>query len=209
MAPGRSGSGTSRTGWMRLTYRQPSVVPGRTCRRRRRAVLPAPPLVPCLSITSFSHAHPLRQVMRNKQTGQSEGYGFVEFTAHDAAERAIATLNGALLPQLLMPAAGVCHRQSARTHCSSVFHAAGTPMPSSQQSFRINWASFGIGARRPEGRAETTNEYSIFVGDLAPEVNDLSLFETFKAQYPSVRPRRYTSEATVHDPGHASGLSVA
>lgn len=66
-------------------------------------------------------------------------------------------------------------------------------MPSSNQQFRLNWASFGIGARRPDGAGtETVNEFSLFVGDLAPEVNDLSLLECFRAQYPSVRAQAHS-----------------
>lgn len=56
-------------------------------------------------------------------------------------------------------------------------------MPGTEQTFRLNWASFGIGERRPDAGPE----HSIFVGDLAPDVTDYLLQETFRAQYPSVR----------------------
>ncbi|GMP22000.1 hypothetical protein CsSME_00000187 [Camellia sinensis var. sinensis] len=59
----------------------------------------------------------------------------------------------------------------------------GTQMPGTEQTFRLNWASFGIGERRPDA----TPEHSIFVGDLAPDVTDYLLQETFRTQYPSVR----------------------
>lgn len=59
----------------------------------------------------------------------------------------------------------------------------GTQMPGTEQTFRLNWASFGIGERRPDAGPE----HSIFVGDLAPDVTDYLLQETFRAQYPSVR----------------------
>lgn len=85
-------------------------------------------------------------------TGQPEGYGFVEFASHAAAERILQTLNG-------------------------------VQMPGVEQTFRLNWASFGIGERRPEAGPE----HSIFVGDLAPDVTDYMLQETFRVQYPSVR----------------------
>jgi len=61
------------------------------------------------------------------------------------------------------------------------FH--GTPMPSSQQPFRLNWATFGAGARR----TEPSTEYSIFVGDLGHEVTDIILQETFQSRYSSVK----------------------
>ncbi|KAF2312037.1 hypothetical protein GH714_027833 [Hevea brasiliensis] len=92
------------------------------------------------------------KIIRNKITGQPEGYGFVEFVSHAAAERILQTYNG-------------------------------TQMPGTEQTFRLNWASFGIGERRPDAGPE----HSIFVGDLAPDVTDYLLQETFRANYPSVR----------------------
>ncbi|QHO21585.1 Polyadenylate-binding proteinA [Arachis hypogaea] len=38
------------------------------------------------------------KVIRNKQTSQSEGYGFIEFTSRAAAERILQSFNGALMP---------------------------------------------------------------------------------------------------------------
>ncbi|KAB2021427.1 hypothetical protein ERO13_D07G128800v2 [Gossypium hirsutum] len=92
------------------------------------------------------------KIIRNKITGQPEGYGFVEFVSHQAAERILQTYNG-------------------------------TTMPGTDQMFRLNWASFGIGERRTDPGLE----HSIFVGDLAPDVTDYLLQETFRAHYPSVR----------------------
>ncbi|XP_044483823.1 polyadenylate-binding protein RBP47B' [Mangifera indica] len=92
------------------------------------------------------------KIIRNKITGQPEGYGFVEFVSHAAAERILQTYNG-------------------------------TPMPGTEQTFRLNWASFGMG----EKRADAGPEHSIFVGDLSPDVTDYLLQETFRAQYQSVR----------------------
>lgn len=92
------------------------------------------------------------KIIRNKFTGQPEGYGFVEFASHAAAERILQTFNGTL-------------------------------MPGTDQKFRLNWASFGIGERR----ADAGPDHSIFVGDLAPDVTDYMLQELFRSQYPSVR----------------------
>ncbi|XP_057479701.1 polyadenylate-binding protein RBP47B'-like isoform X2 [Actinidia eriantha] len=92
------------------------------------------------------------EIIRNKITGQPEGYGFVEFVSHAAAERILQTYNG-------------------------------TQMPGTEQTFRLNWASFGIGEKRPDAGPE----HSIFVGDLTPDVTDYLLQETFRTQYPSVR----------------------
>lgn len=98
------------------------------------------------------------KIIRNKITGQPEGYGFVEFVSHSAAERILQTYNG-------------------------------TPMPGTEQLFRLNWASSGLGERRPDGP-----DYSIFVGDLSPDVTDYLLQETFRLQYPSVRGARVVTD---------------
>ncbi|KAJ7561310.1 hypothetical protein O6H91_03G023500 [Diphasiastrum complanatum] len=92
------------------------------------------------------------KVIRNKQTGHSEGYGFIEFVSHTAAEKALQSYNGVQMPQ-------------------------------AEQLFRLNWASFGIGDRRPEAASDE----SIFVGDLASDVTDFVLHETFHSRYPSVK----------------------
>ncbi|KAJ0018171.1 hypothetical protein Pint_10951 [Pistacia integerrima] len=91
------------------------------------------------------------KVIRNKQTGQVEGYGFVEFVTRAAAERVLQTYNG-------------------------------TPMPNGEQNFRLNWASFSAGERRDE-----TPDFTIFVGDLAADVTDYMLQETFRGRYSSVK----------------------
>ncbi|KAL9241101.1 hypothetical protein vseg_015250 [Gypsophila vaccaria] len=54
---------------------------------------------------------------------------------------------------------------------------------SGTEPFRFNWASFGIGKRRTDAGPK----HSIFVGDLAPNVSDYLLQETFSAHCPSVR----------------------
>ncbi|KAJ4844011.1 Polyadenylate-binding protein rbp47b' [Turnera subulata] len=98
------------------------------------------------------------KIIRSKLTGQPEGYGFLEFTSHQAAERVLQTFNA-------------------------------TPMPGTDHTFRLNWASFGIGDRRPDSSSASSAapDHSIFVGDLAPDVSDYLLQETFRAHYPSVR----------------------
>ncbi|XP_020100692.1 polyadenylate-binding protein RBP47B' [Ananas comosus] len=92
------------------------------------------------------------KIIRNKITGLPEGYGFIEFVSHEAAERILQTYNG-------------------------------LQMPGTEQTFRLNWASFGMGERRGDPAAD----HSIFVGDLAPDVTDYMLQETFRTHYSSVR----------------------
>ncbi|GLT98340.1 hypothetical protein SLE2022_158490 [Rubroshorea leprosula] len=92
------------------------------------------------------------KVIRNKQTSQSEGYGFVEFYSHAAAEKVLQSYSGSF-------------------------------MPNTEQPFRLNWASFSANDRR----SDTGSDLSIFVGDLAADVTDTMLHETFASRYPSVK----------------------
>ncbi|KAF9589232.1 hypothetical protein IFM89_020670 [Coptis chinensis] len=102
----------------------------------------------------FAHTNEVLtvKVIRNKQTGQSESYGFIEFVSRAAAERVLQSFNG-------------------------------TVMPNTEQNFRLNWATLGSG----EKRADDGTDYTIFVGDLASDVSDYTLQETFKTHYPSVK----------------------
>ncbi|XP_047338542.1 polyadenylate-binding protein RBP47-like isoform X3 [Impatiens glandulifera] len=92
------------------------------------------------------------KIIRNKHTGHSEKYGFVELTSHAAAEKVLQSFNG-------------------------------LPMPRCDQIFRLNWATFSTGDKR----GDASSDFSIFVGDLAIDVNDALLLETFSSQYPSVK----------------------
>lgn len=92
------------------------------------------------------------KLIRNKQTSQSERYGFIEFVSHEAADKVLQSYNG-------------------------------TMMPNTDQAFRLNWASFSTG----EKRSEPGSDLSIFIGDLAPDVTDSMLYETFAGRYPSLK----------------------
>ncbi|GER38353.1 nuclear acid binding protein [Striga asiatica] len=105
------------------------------------------------------------KVIRNKLTGQPEGYGFVEFTSHQVAESILQSYNG-------------------------------TQIPGTELTFRLNWASSGIG----EKRADAGPEHSIFVGDLAPDVTDYLLQETFRVNYPSVRGAKVVTDPNTGRP---------
>lgn len=102
------------------------------------------------------------KVIRNKQTGQSEGYGFVEFYTRGTAEKVLQNYNG-------------------------------TMMPNTDQAFRLNWATFSAGERRSGSGSgagagsDATSDLSIFVGDLAIDVTDAMLQETFASRFSSIK----------------------
>ncbi|KAL3814207.1 hypothetical protein ACJIZ3_015475 [Penstemon smallii] len=100
------------------------------------------------------------KIIRNRQTGQSERYGFVEFNTHVAAENVLQTYNG-------------------------------TMMPNTEQPFRLNWAAFSTGDRRPEAGSDL----SIFVGDLDTDVTDALLHDTFASRYPSIKGAKVVVDA--------------
>ena len=56
----------------------------------------------------------------------------------------------------------------------------GLRMPKAEQRYRLNWPAFGSGEKVPE-------DYTIFVGNLAPDVTDNLLQETFGSRYHSVK----------------------
>ncbi|KAJ6685919.1 POLYADENYLATE-BINDING PROTEIN RBP47C-RELATED [Salix purpurea] len=100
------------------------------------------------------------KVIRSKQTGLSEGYGFVEFFTHATAEKVLQNYGGIL-------------------------------MPNTEQPFRLNWATLSTG----EKRSDTTPDLSIFVGDLAADVTDSLLQETFASKYQSVKAAKVVFDA--------------
>ncbi|GLT47016.1 hypothetical protein SLA2020_207380 [Shorea laevis] len=100
------------------------------------------------------------KVIRNKHTGLSEGYGFVEFYTHATAEKVLQNYGGIL-------------------------------MPNTEQPFRLNWATFSTG----EKHSENGPDLSIFVGDLAADVTDSLLYETFASKYPSVKAAKVVIDA--------------
>nr|GLL47333.1 polyadenylate-binding protein RBP47-like isoform X1 [Ipomoea trifida] len=114
--------------------------------------------------TCFAHAGEVLsvKVIRNKQTGQSERYGFVEFNSHASAEKVLQSYNG-------------------------------TMMPNAEQAFRLNWAGFSTGEKR--AAADPGSDLSIFVGDLAPDVTDTLLSETFASRYSSVKGAKVVVDA--------------
>jgi len=60
----------------------------------------------------------------------------------------------------------------------------GTVIPNSNRPFKLNWASGGGITDRKDDRSP---EFSIFVGDLGPEVNEYVLVSLFQSRFPSCK----------------------
>ncbi|CAO2164137.1 unnamed protein product [Urochloa humidicola] len=105
------------------------------------------------------------KLIRDKHTGQLQGYGFVEFMSRAAAEKVLQTYNGTMMPNVELP-------------------------------FRLNWATAGE-------KRDDSPDYTIFVGDLAADVTDYVLQETFRVHYPSVKGAKVvTDKLTMRSKGY-------
>ncbi|KAK7734793.1 hypothetical protein SLS63_004213 [Diaporthe eres] len=70
----------------------------------------------------------------------------------------------------------------------------GTPISGSNgRHFKLNWAS---GGGLVDRRDERGPEFSIFVGDLGPEVNEFVLVSLFQARFPSCKSAKIMTDAT-------------
>ncbi|KAI8817849.1 uncharacterized protein EV422DRAFT_622327 [Fimicolochytrium jonesii] len=87
--------------------------------------------------------------------------------------------------------------QAAMRHLTTI---NGTLIPGTSRTFKLNWASGGSAAVMGGARDDRGPEYSVFVGDLGPEVTDFMLLQTFQARYISCK-----SAKVVTDP--VSGLT--
>lgn len=65
-------------------------------------------------------------------------------------------------------------------------------IPNSSRVFKLNWASGGGLVDRRDDRSP---EYSIFVGDLGPEVNEYVLMGLFQARFPSCKSAKIMTDA--------------
>lgn len=101
------------------------------------------------------------KVSRDKITGESAGFGFIEFTTKTAAEGVYHTFNGKPIP--------------------------GYP----GKFFKLNWASFGLTggdmSDRPGVAKTVPAEQVIFAMDLAPDVDDFILKNCFASNYRTVK----------------------
>ncbi|KAK1757876.1 putative RNA-binding protein [Echria macrotheca] len=89
--------------------------------------------------------------------------------------------------------AGYCFVEFATSEAATKALAlTGTPVPNSSRVFKLNWASGGGLVDRRDDRGP---EYSIFVGDLGPEVNEFVLVSLFQSRFPSCRSAKIMTDA--------------
>ena len=102
------------------------------------------------------------KIIRSKTTNVSEGYGFIEFTSHEAAAQARAC--PCCFASLLMLLDGAANRvlhwrllliwfKVAMPSLQILNTYNGCPIPGTDQIFRLNWAAFGVGKGSTEGAA--------------------------------------------------------
>jgi RNA recognition motif-containing protein len=116
------------------------------------------------------------KIIRDKNSGAPMGYGFVEFTSHEAAGRVLQLFNGSINPG---------------TSKYIIFNI---------RPFRLNWGYFGGSVTKTPGSATTVgsnrsnsrrshqgdNNYQIYVGDLDLTVNKQQLIDHFRRTYNTV-----------------------
>lgn len=89
--------------------------------------------------------------------------------------------------------AGYCFIDFASTEAASkAITLNGQPVPNSNRTFKLNWASGGGLADR--ARDDRGPEFSVFVGDLGPEVNELVLANIFQSKYKSCKSAKIMSD---------------
>ncbi|ANB14380.1 Nam8p [Sugiyamaella lignohabitans] len=71
----------------------------------------------------------------------------------------------------------------------------GQPIPNSQRVFRLNWAS---GGGLIDKRDDRGPEFSIFVGDLSPEVTEFNLLQLFQSRYSSCKSAKIMTDPSTN-----------
>lgn len=108
----------------------------------------------------------------------------MEFLTHEIAERVLETCNGTAIRKCTQATSldgrGACvdDARGRLTPNLTTLHDAPPPTAGTPFRFRLNW---GAGGKR----VEASPEFSVFVGDLAPEVTDVLLHEIFSEKFPS------------------------
>ena len=129
------------------------------------------------------------KLIRNRQTGLHEGYGFVEFATQEDAAFALKTFPGHAMPGTMH--AYVLNWAQAKTPRSSEDGGSAPSTPKklakegSSRTVLAPVSESGSDVSETEGVHDGDNahegaEFSVFVGDLGPDVTDEMLTELFK-----------------------------
>ncbi|PWZ40391.1 Polyadenylate-binding protein RBP45 [Zea mays] len=110
-------------------------------------------------------------IKRNKQTGQSEGFGFLKFSDHTAAAHILKSYNGQKMPNAV---------QDFKLNWATQQPA---PKKLPDPDFKLDLAT----QQERHAAIDSSSDHSIFVGDLAYNVTGYMLHHVFKARYPSVK----------------------
>ncbi|KAJ3152119.1 hypothetical protein HDU86_005964 [Geranomyces michiganensis] len=107
------------------------------------------------------------KMIRDKVSNSNAGYCFVDFMNPAGAAKHLASLNG-------------------------------TTIPGTTRVFKLNWASGGGAAGIMSGGPgmERGPEYSLFVGDLGPDVTDYMLLQAFLPRYLSCKSAKVVTDPT-------------
>ncbi|XP_054924512.1 tRNA selenocysteine 1-associated protein 1-like [Dermacentor andersoni] len=125
------------------------------------------------------------KIIRDRLTGLPRGYGFLDFGDEEAAERALLRCNGKPIPNAMQP------KMFRLNHANNSTGGGGGGGGGGYQQGYSN----GGGGGRPQ-YGSSSNELSMFVGDLSADVDDTLLYQAFSQRYPSVRAAKVVLDPT-------------
>eukprot|EP00825_Cyclidium_porcatum_P049282 TRINITY_DN847_c0_g1_i1.p1 TRINITY_DN847_c0_g1~~TRINITY_DN847_c0_g1_i1.p1 ORF type:complete len:427 (-),score=56.75 TRINITY_DN847_c0_g1_i1:217-1497(-) len=109
------------------------------------------------------------KIIKDKNSNQSQGYGFLEFASHEAANQTLQQYNG-----LQMPNSTKLFRINWGTQGGN---QKGTTMKQQQQT------NFYPQNQPGQHQQNVSQDFSLYVGDLDQSVDDTTLYEFFRAKY--------------------------
>ncbi|VDO74186.1 unnamed protein product [Schistosoma curassoni] len=132
------------------------------------------------------------KVIRNKATGQTLGYGFIEFANSTSARDAMLKLNGKLIPGAPKNRCVSLGWWIIEFEASFYYSLVSVREPLKTRPEDLNLITLVTGKIALLGMDlldninPFSNECSLFVGELTEDVDDLALFNAFK-KYPTCR----------------------
>lgn len=74
---------------------------------------------------------------------------------------------------------------ATKTAVATAVQKNGLQIPGSPRTFKLNWASGGAGSYSAPGQDKNQTEFSVFIGDLGPDITELQLYKKFGDLYPN------------------------